>query len=86
MRVDASRLVELDERPREEVRRLLDVVEGGEEEFVVQLAEFEVVRESSKGLEGCAALLLDLRERVGGRGRGPITMLVYVTRGCFEHA
>lgn len=69
MRVDASRLVELDERPREEVRRLLDVVEGGEEEFVVQLAEFEVVRESSKGLEGCAALLLDLRER-GGAGDG----------------
>ena len=69
MRVDAGGFVELDERPREEERRLLDVVEGREEEFVVELAELEVDRESSKGLEGCAALLLDLRGR-GGRGRG----------------
>ena len=57
----------LTQRPREEERRLLDVVEGREEEFVVELAELEVDRESSKGLEGCAALLLDLRKR--GRGR-----------------
>ena len=41
LRVDAGGFVELDERPREEERRLLDVVEGREEEFVVELAELE---------------------------------------------